>query len=74
MQTFGVKGKIVLPEIAKKHKIEAIKKFGAQIELFGDDCVKAEEKAKQYAQENDSVTYISPYCDIDVVYGQGTIG
>ncbi|XP_028407092.1 uncharacterized protein LOC114529471 [Dendronephthya gigantea] len=74
MRTLGVQGKIFVPECASKAKKEAIKKYGGNLEMFGDDCVKAEGRAKQIAQESGHMVYISPYNDIQVVHGQATIG
>ena len=47
--------------------------MGAEVRYFGQDCVEAESHARQYASEN-QMTYISPYNDLQVAAGQGTIG
>ena len=74
MRSLGITGKIFVPACAAEDKIKAIKKFGGVVETFGDDCVKAEARAMQYAEEMEDCVYISPYNNIDVVHGQGTIG
>ena len=74
MKTLGVQGKIFVPECAAEAKIEAIKKYGGKLEIYGDDCVKAETQAKEIAKVTENTIYISSYSDIQVVHGQSTIG
>lgn len=74
MKTLNVDGKIFVPKCTTEDKKTGIKKFGGVLEIFGDDCVKAEARAKKYAEEMEDCVYISPYNDTDVVRGQGTIG
>jgi threonine dehydratase len=54
---------------AKARRIEA---FGARLHRAGDDPLSAELAARRAAEEADRV-FISPYNDLDVVAGQGTI-
>ncbi|MFQ5629469.1 MAG: threonine/serine dehydratase [bacterium] len=54
-------------------KIERIRQIGGEIELAGDNCVHAEKAARARA-EADGLAYVSPYNDLDVIAGQGTIG
>lgn len=70
---FGAKGTIILPEIADQTKIEALKQYGPEIGLYGDDCIKAEKHARTLAQKR-SLAYIPPYNDPQVIGGQATIG
>ena len=55
---------------AKARRIEAL---GARIRLAGDDPLAAEMAARRAAESAGRV-FISPYNDLDVVAGQGTIG
>lgn len=71
-QKFGSRGKIYLPKIASQAKIEAMRLLGGDLEFFGDDCVKAEMEAKRIADEEHRI-FISPYNDIKIIGGQGTI-
>jgi threonine dehydratase len=50
-----------------------MKNYGANITIFGNDCVEAEARAREVSSQ-DQVTYVSPYNDIQVVAGQGTLG
>ena len=69
----NLNGTIFLPENASIVKIEALKKENVEIKLHGDDCVKAEIFARKYAEEN-NLPFISPYNDIQIIAGQGTVG
>ena len=68
----GVPGLVFVPENASPKKIEAVKRLGAEVRHFGDDCAVAEAQARRYATEH-NMTYLSPYNDPQVVGGQGTI-
>lgn len=72
LKKFHIKGRIFLPESASPAKIKALQDYGAQIEFFGDDCVKAEIHARELAEKKDLV-YISPYNDLQIIGGQSTV-
>lgn len=72
LQKFGIKGTIFLPEVATEAKVEAIRSYGVDIKLFGDDCVKAEMEARRVA-EVEGFAYIPPYNDPRIIGGQGTV-
>lgn len=55
--------------LAKARRIEAL---GARIRTAGDDPLTAEVAARREAEESGRV-FISPYNDLDVIAGQGTI-
>jgi threonine dehydratase len=65
--------RIVVPETTPKIKIDGIKKYGADLVLFGDTYDDAEQKAKELARK-DGCAYISPYDDELIIAGHGTIG
>ena len=69
----GAGGLVFLPESAIQSKVEAIEQLGAEVRIFGSDGVEAEAKAREYAAHN-GLTYISPYNDLQIIGGQGTIG
>ena len=71
--TLGMKAVVFVPEGALASKVETIRSFGATVQMVGEDCVITEAHAREHAQEN-GMTYVSPYNDIMVVAGQGTIG
>lgn len=77
MKLNNIGGVIFLPSSAKIGKVhvlsESAKGTNAKIEFAGNDCLQAELVAGKYAQQN-PVVYISPYNDLQVMAGQGTIG
>lgn len=73
LSKLGASGIIFVPENASPGKIEAIKQLGAEVRYFGEDNADTEIHARNFAMEN-GMTYISPYNDMQVIAGQGTIG
>ena len=72
-QELNVKCSIFVPNDASEAKLNNIKNYDAKIEIYGKDCVDSEMKAREVARQNEQV-YVSPYNDLDVVAGQGTVG
>jgi len=64
---------VFLPDGTSELKVSTLRSMKAKIIFYGDDCLEAEEYARDYAQQHD-LTFISPYNDWEVVWGQGTIG
>ncbi|KAF3397246.1 putative threonine dehydratase [Talaromyces pinophilus] len=64
---------IVLPETVVRTKLENIKALGVDVIVHGAETGLAEQYAQQLAASG-HYTYISPYNDVDVIAGQGTIG
>lgn len=64
---------VYVPEQASPAKVAMIERYGAQVRRFGVDGLDTEEHARAVA-EREGRTYISPYNDLEVVCGQGTIG
>ena len=64
---------IYVPDDTSPAKLENMEQFGAKIKVHGDDCIKAEEKARQVSISTGE-TYVSPYNDPFVMAGQGTLG
>lgn len=73
MKKLNIPGRIFVPENASKAKIDNIRQYTDDLELYGDDCLIAEQKARAYAQSH-NMAYVSPYNDIEVLCGQGSIG
>ncbi len=68
----GASAQIVMPEVAPKRKIEGVKRLGGTVILRGDyDTMEIE--AHRLEREH-GWTYISPYADVKVIAGAGTIG
>jgi len=64
---------IFVPEGAAPSKLEAIEALGAAVRRVEGDPVLAESAARRHADEV-GLPYLSPYNDLRVVAGQGTIG
>jgi threonine dehydratase len=73
LQATGAKGIIFVPENADTSKVDAIKRFGAIVEVYGRNSLQTEMFAKQRAKER-GMLWVSPYNDLQIVAGQGTIG
>jgi len=64
---------IVMPIITPDIKVNAVKRLGADVVLFGENFDASCEHAYQLAAKSGRV-FVHPYDDIDVIHGQGTIG
>lgn len=64
---------VVLPETVSEAKLAKIRSYGVQVILHGAEPGLSEQHAQSLAASGE-YTYVSPYNDIDIVSGQGTIG
>jgi len=64
---------LFLPVNASPDKIGKLQKTGAALRFFGKSCEKTEMQARQEAEASGRA-FISPYNDLAVVQGQGTVG
>ena len=71
-QKLGIKATIVMPKHTPLIKVEATKKYGAEVILHGDVYDDAYNKAKELQAEY-GYTFVHPFDDEDVIEGQGTI-
>lgn len=69
----GIKSLICLPDGAPISKIEATKRYGAQVCLVKGVYDDAYNKAIEL-RDKEGYTFIHPFNDVDVIAGQGTIG
>jgi threonine dehydratase len=72
-QTLGFSAKVVVPTNTPKVKVEGIRRYGADLLLFGETYPEAESEAKKLAKTEGRL-YISPYNDPFIVAGHGTVG
>jgi threonine dehydratase len=68
----GASVTVFVPTSTPPAKREAIAAHGAEVQIHGDDCVLTESHARGVAAATGR-TYISPYNDLAVVAGQGTV-
>lgn len=64
---------VFMPEAAPIPKVEATKRYGAEVVLTGKDIGEALAAAQDFARERGSV-FVHPYDHPHVIAGQGTIG
>jgi threonine dehydratase len=69
----GVKAKVIVPEMTPQVKIDAIRKYGVELIIEGEEYMVSERLARKIEAE-EGMTFISAYNDIDLIKGQGTIG
>jgi threonine dehydratase len=69
----GAPSRVFMPAAASLPKVEATKRYGAEVELVGKDFGEAFTAAIAYAEEHGS-TFVHPYDHPDIIAGQGTVG
>jgi threonine dehydratase len=69
----GIPVTIYVPEFASPAKIAAMKRLSATVVTFGTDGLDTEVEARRVANA-ERRSYVSPYNDMTVVAGQGTVG
>lgn len=73
LSVLGGNGTVCVPEHASAVKVAAIRRLGVQVRVLGTEPEQTETLARQLAADA-GMTYISPYNDLDVIAGQGTVG
>jgi threonine dehydratase len=69
----GIRAVVVMAENATPSKVEATRAYGAEVVLHGSIWDEANEKALELVEEQ-GLTYIHPFDDLDLITGQGTLG
>ncbi|MCU7878187.1 MAG: threonine ammonia-lyase, biosynthetic [Candidatus Thiodiazotropha sp. (ex Lucinoma borealis)] len=72
-QKLKIQALIVMPKTTPPIKVQSVKNLGAKIILAGDSYDEAYTRSQLIAQEQ-SLTFIHPFDDAEVIAGQGTIG
>ena len=73
LQALGGRGVICVPEHASPAKLAALARYDVEIRTLGQEAGETEGLARALADEQ-GMPYISPYNDVDVIAGQGTLG
>ncbi len=71
-QRLSVPVTVYVPTTTPPAKREVIASLGATVLVHGDDCVVTEQHARTEALAK-NLPYVSPYNDLDVIAGQGTV-
>ncbi len=69
---FGIKAVIIMPESTPLTKVNGVKHYGAEVILAGANYDEAYAYATEYG-EKQSLTFVHPFEDEDVIAGQGTV-
>ena len=64
---------ICMSELVPQNKIDGIKALGAEVRLIGTKQDDAQVEADRLSIE-EGMTYVSPFDNVDVIAGQGTLG
>ncbi|MCL4108027.1 UNVERIFIED_CONTAM: hypothetical protein GTU68_017055 [Idotea baltica] len=72
-QKLGIETTIVMPKITPEIKVNGVKSYGGKAVLVGNNFDDAYAYAMKLCEEN-GLTFIHPFDDVDVIAGQGTIG
>ncbi len=70
---YGLQAKVFVPSSSAPKKIERLQQSGADVILVDGDSLVAELAGKEFSTQN-GLQWVSPYNDLDVIAGQGTIG
>ncbi len=73
LTALGGKGIVCVPGRASPVKVAAIRRYGVEVRVMGREAAETESLARLLAAD-EQMTYISPYNDLDVIAGQGTVG
>ena len=68
----GIDAVICMPEQTPMIKVDGTLKYGAKVDLFGENFDACKDHALERA-EKEGLTFIPPFDDLDVIEGQGTI-
>lgn len=72
LQKLKISGDIFVPENASSTKIANILNYDVPIHYHATDCMQTEMYARDYADKHKMI-YVSPYNDVDIICGQGTL-
>lgn len=73
IQLAGLRGRVFLPLSASEAKVKALSYYAVDLVRWGGDSLATELYAKKMADENHDI-WVSPYNDLDIIQGQGTVG
>jgi threonine dehydratase len=69
----GLPAKILMPTHTPKRKVDGVRRYGAEVVLFGSNYDETELEGRRLEQV-EGRTFVSPYNDERVIAGAGTIG
>jgi threonine dehydratase len=72
LHTLRIPGIVFVPQNASSTKVDNIRNYHVPLEFYGTDCMQTELYARELATKENKI-YISPYNDLHVISGQGTV-
>lgn len=69
----GVGATIVVPSNTPEVKLDAIRRYGVELVVHGEEYMDAERLARRMERE-ECRPFVSGYNDLDIIAGQGTVG
>jgi len=72
-QRLGCRALILMPQTTPEIKVDAVRRMGAEVVLWGDAYDDAYTEARR-REAAEGLVFVHPYDDADVIAGQGTIG
>ncbi len=69
----GTRARVLMPIHAPKKKIAGVQRYGADVVLHGAGYAETEIEARRQ-ERADGLIYVSPYNDVKVAAGNGTVG
>ncbi|MCC6165871.1 MAG: hydroxyectoine utilization dehydratase EutB [Caldilineaceae bacterium] len=72
-QALGMRAVVCVPALVLPHKVQAMRALGAEVRVVGANQDEAEAAALEMAGR-EGLTLVSPFDDLAVIAGQGTIG
>ena len=72
LRELELEGTIFLPSTTAKHKVNSLRDHDINLAFHGKDGIEAEQKARHIA-EREGGAFISPYNDLQIIAGQGTV-
>lgn len=72
LNKLNIPGIVFVPENASPTKVDNIRNYEIPLEFYATDCMQTEIYALEYAKQHNMI-YVSPYNDLQVIAGQGTI-
>lgn len=69
----GLPAKILMPVHTPKRKVDGVRRYGAEVVLFGANYDETELEGRRLEQA-EGRTFVSPYNDARVIAGAGTVG
>lgn len=73
LKTLNQTGTVYVPTHVSEAKERFLKLYDIEVKKYGSNCLETEQHARKMAEASNAV-YISPYADLQVIYGQGTVG